>query len=72
VGTVIRISPPKSRAEALAGTCLAAFVCLSVPIVNKRIRPTGRFAVSTYLTRGGTACRLAYAKGYEFWPPHRS
>jgi MFS family permease len=34
VGTVIRISPPESRAEALAGTYLAAFVGLSVPIVG--------------------------------------
>jgi MFS family permease len=34
VATVIRISPPESRAEALAGTYLAAFVGLSVPIVG--------------------------------------
>jgi MFS family permease len=34
VGTVIRISPPETRAEALAGTYLAAFVGLSVPIVG--------------------------------------
>jgi len=34
VGTVIRISPPESRAEALAGTYLAAFIGLSVPIVG--------------------------------------
>jgi MFS family permease len=34
VGTVIRISPPESRAEALTGTYLAAFVGLSVPIVG--------------------------------------
>jgi MFS family permease len=34
VGTVIRISRPESRAEALAGTYLAAFVGLSVPIVG--------------------------------------
>jgi MFS family permease len=34
VGTVIGISPPDSRAEALAGTYLAAFVGLSVPIVG--------------------------------------
>ncbi len=34
VATVIRISRPESRAEALAGTYLAAFVGLSVPIVG--------------------------------------
>jgi MFS family permease len=34
VATVIRISPPESRAEALAGTYLAAFIGLSVPIVG--------------------------------------
>jgi MFS family permease len=34
VGTVIRISPPESRAEALAGTYLAAFAGLSIPIVG--------------------------------------
>jgi MFS family permease len=34
VGTVIRISPPETRAEALAGTYLAAFVGLSLPIVG--------------------------------------
>jgi MFS family permease len=34
VGTVIRISPPETRAEALTGTYLAAFVGLSVPIVG--------------------------------------
>jgi MFS family permease len=34
VATVIGISPPESRAEALAGTYLAAFVGLSVPIVG--------------------------------------
>jgi MFS family permease len=34
VGTVIGISPPETRAEALAGTYLAAFVGLSVPIVG--------------------------------------
>jgi MFS family permease len=34
VATVIRISPPESRAEALAGTYLAAFVGLSVPIIG--------------------------------------
>jgi hypothetical protein len=34
VGTVIRISPPESRAEALAGTYLAAFVGLSLPIIG--------------------------------------
>ena len=34
VATVIRISRPESRAEALAGTFLAAFVGLSVPIVG--------------------------------------
>jgi MFS family permease len=34
VGTVIRISPHETRAEALTGTYLAAFVGLSVPIVG--------------------------------------
>jgi MFS family permease len=34
VATVIRISRPESRAEALAGTYLAAFVGLSLPIVG--------------------------------------
>jgi MFS family permease len=34
VATVIRIARPESRAEALAGTYLAAFVGLSVPIVG--------------------------------------
>jgi MFS family permease len=34
VGTVISISPAATRAEALAGTYLAAFVGLSVPIVG--------------------------------------
>jgi MFS family permease len=34
VATVIRISRPESRAGALAGTYLAAFVGLSVPIVG--------------------------------------
>jgi MFS family permease len=34
VGTVIRISLPETRAQALAGTYLAAFVGLSVPIVG--------------------------------------
>jgi MFS family permease len=34
VGTVIGISPPETRAEALAGTYLAAFVGLSLPIVG--------------------------------------
>jgi MFS family permease len=34
VATVIKISPPESRAETLAGTYLAAFVGLSVPIVG--------------------------------------
>jgi MFS family permease len=34
VGTVVSISPPDARAEALAGTYLAAFVGLSVPIVG--------------------------------------
>jgi MFS family permease len=34
VGTVVSISPPDTRAEALAGTYLAAFVGLSVPIVG--------------------------------------
>jgi MFS family permease len=34
VGTVISVSPPESRAEALVGTYLAAFVGLSVPIVG--------------------------------------
>ena len=34
VATVIRISPAETRAEALAGTYLAAFVGLSVPIVG--------------------------------------
>jgi MFS family permease len=34
VGTVIRISPPESRAEALAGLYLAGFVGLSLPIVG--------------------------------------
>jgi MFS family permease len=34
VGTVIRISPPESRAEALAGVYLAGFVGLSLPIVG--------------------------------------
>jgi MFS family permease len=34
VGTVIRISPPESRAEALTGLYLAGFVGLSVPIVG--------------------------------------
>ena len=34
VGTVINISPAESRAEALAGTYLAAFVGLSAPIVG--------------------------------------
>jgi MFS family permease len=34
VGTVIRVSRPESRAEALTGTYLAAFVGLSVPIVG--------------------------------------
>jgi MFS family permease len=37
VGTVIRISRPESRAEALAGTYLAAFVGLSLPIVGAGI-----------------------------------
>jgi len=34
VGTVIRISPPESRAEALTGLYLAGFVGLSLPIVG--------------------------------------
>jgi MFS family permease len=34
VGTVISLSPPETRAGALAGTYLAAFVGLSVPIVG--------------------------------------
>jgi MFS family permease len=34
VATVIDISPPENRAEALAGTYLGAFVGLSVPIVG--------------------------------------
>ena len=34
VATVIRVSPPESRAEALTGLYLAAFVGLSVPIVG--------------------------------------
>jgi MFS family permease len=34
VGTVVRISRPESRAEALAGTYLAAFAGLSMPIVG--------------------------------------
>jgi MFS family permease len=34
VGTVIRISSPESRAEALAGTYLAAFAGLSLPIIG--------------------------------------
>jgi MFS family permease len=34
VATVISISPPETRAEALAGTYLSAFVGLSVPIVG--------------------------------------
>jgi MFS family permease len=34
IGIVIRISPPETRAEALAGTYLAAFVGLSLPIVG--------------------------------------
>jgi MFS family permease len=34
VATVIRISPPESRAEALTGLYLAAFAGLSVPIVG--------------------------------------
>jgi MFS family permease len=34
VGTVISLSPPETRAGALAGTYLAAFIGLSVPIVG--------------------------------------
>jgi MFS family permease len=34
VGTVLSVSPPETRAEALAGIYLAAFVGLSVPIVG--------------------------------------
>lgn len=34
IGTVISISPPETRAGALAGTFLVAFVSLSVPIVG--------------------------------------
>jgi hypothetical protein len=34
VGTVIRISRPESRAEALTGLYLAGFVGLSAPIVG--------------------------------------
>jgi MFS family permease len=34
VATVIRISPPENRAEALTGLYLAAFAGLSVPIVG--------------------------------------
>jgi MFS family permease len=41
VGTVIRISPPESRAESLAGTYLAAFVGLSVPIVGAGVALAG-------------------------------
>jgi MFS family permease len=37
VATVISISPPETRAEALAGTYLAAFVGLSAPIVGAGI-----------------------------------
>jgi MFS family permease len=37
VGTVIRISPPDNRAEALTGVYLAGFVGLSLPIVGTGI-----------------------------------
>jgi MFS family permease len=41
VGTVIRISRPESRAEALTGVYLAGFVGLSLPIVGAGVALAG-------------------------------
>jgi MFS family permease len=57
VGTVINISPPESRAEALAGTYLAAFVGLSVPIVGAGVALAG--GVSPRVTLLGFAIAIA-------------
>jgi MFS family permease len=57
VGTVIRISRPESRAEALAGLYLAGFVGLSLPIVGAGIALAG--GVSPRATILGFAIAVA-------------
>lgn len=57
VGTVMAISPPETRAEALAGTYLAAFVGLSVPIVGAGVALAG--GVSPRVTLLGFAVAVA-------------
>ena len=57
MGTVIRISPPESRAEALAGTYLAAFVGLSLPFIGAGVALAA--GVSTRVTLLGFAIAVS-------------
>jgi hypothetical protein len=57
VGTVISITPPETRAEALAGTYLAAFVGLSLPVVGAGVALAG--GISPRVTLLGFAVAIA-------------
>jgi MFS family permease len=67
VGTVIAISPPETRAGALSGTYLAAFVGLSLPIVGAGVALTAglgprltllAFAIAVSLGIAASAIKL--------------
>ena len=61
VGTVIAISPPETRAGALAGTYLAAFVGLSLPIVGAGVALAAGLSPRMTLLAFGIAVSLGIA-----------